>query len=98
MYVWFPLKNKYASGINFTTITKSTGSTEYIIPLLHFRFWQPFYYKIDDFNLPSDITKKCDHWFGIVEQVGHSKTFKVLSYDTQKVQLRLNPWFYEEPL
>ena len=46
-----------ASVVNGITITKATGYTVYIIPLLHFRFWKPVYYKVDDSNFPSYSTE-----------------------------------------
>ena len=48
-------------------------------------FGGPVYYKVDDSYLPSRITRKRGYWVSIYEHVGHNMTFKILTYDTQKI-------------
>ena len=61
-----------------------------ISPLLHFSFWDPVYYKLDDSDFPSDSTEGRGHWVGIAENVGHAMTYKILTDDTKKVIYRSN--------
>ena len=88
--MWLLLNYTYASGINGVSITKDTGCTEDIIPLLRFCIWQPVYYKVDESDFLLDSTEKCGFWVGIAEHVGHDMNFKVLSDDTHKVIFRYN--------
>ena len=48
IYLWFLFNHIHPTVINCIPITKSTGSTTDIIPLLRFRFWQPVYNKVGD--------------------------------------------------
>ena len=66
------------------------GSTPDISPLLHFSFWDPVYYRLDDSDFPSDSTEWRGHWVGTAENVGHAMTYRILTNDTKKVIYRLN--------
>ena len=50
------MNHKHTDDINdILPNTKATVSTEEFSSLLRFRFWKPFYYKIDNYDFPSDI-------------------------------------------
>ena len=61
-----------------------------ISALLHFSFWDPDYYKLDDSDFPSGSTEGRGCWVGIAENVGHAMTYKILTDDTKKVIYRSN--------
>ena len=61
-----------------------------ISPLLHFSFWDPIYYKLDDSDFPLGSTEGRGRWVGIAENVGHTMTYKILADDTKKVIYRSN--------
>ena len=82
MYVWLILNYKYHDSINGIPITKATGSTLDISPLLCVRFWQPVYYKVYEYDLQSYITEQCGSWVDIAENVAHYITLKVITDDT----------------
>ena len=63
-----------------------------ISPLLHFSFWDPVYYKLDDSDFPSESTKGRGQWVGVAEHVGHAMKYKILTDDTKKVIYRANVW------
>jgi hypothetical protein len=90
MYVCFLLNNTWCEAIDDIPIQLSMGSTNDISPLLCFHFWEPVYYKLDDSDFPSDSRKKCGHFVGISESVGHAMTFKILTNNTLKVIHRSN--------
>ena len=85
VYVLFLLNHTYYAGINGITTTKAKGSTAEISPLLHFHFWKPVYYKVDDSDFPSHSTGKRGRWVGISKHVGHAMTFKLLTGDNQNI-------------
>ena len=57
--------------------------------LLHFAFWEPVYYKVDqsepDSCFPSNSNEKLGHWVGFAEDKCDQFTWKILTDDTQKV-------------
>ena len=63
----------------------SNGSTVDISPLLHFKFKERVYYKLDDSDFPSDLRKGVAWFVGISETVGHTMTYKLLTLDTKKI-------------
>ena len=97
-YLWFISNHTNSAGINGIKITKDTGYTAGINPLLSFYFWQPVYYKVDDSDLPSHITEKHCYWVGIAEHIEHAITFKVLNNDTQNILFSSNIDYSEEPM
>ena len=56
-YVCLLVNHTYSSVVKCIPITKVTGSTSDIIPLLNFLFWKPVYYNIYYSDLPSDSTE-----------------------------------------
>jgi hypothetical protein len=66
-------------------MTRLTGSTQDISPLLRFHWWEEVYYKIDDNPFPSKSCEAKGNFVGISEHVGHATTFKILTTNTKKV-------------
>ena len=86
LYVCFILNCTVCGAIgNRVPYTVMTGRTSDISPLLYFYFWEPVYYKEDDTSFPSTSPEKRGRFVGIAEHVGHAMTFKILTYDTNKV-------------
>ncbi|MEL7196406.1 MAG: reverse transcriptase domain-containing protein, partial [Bacteroidota bacterium] len=88
LYVCFLLNHTYNSNIKDIPLTKLTGSTVDISPLLRFAFWDKVYYKMDDSDFPSKSKEGVGHIVGISEHVGHAMTWKILTTPTQKVLYR----------
>ena len=66
-------------------MTRLTGSTHDISPLLRFHWWEEVFYKIDDHSFPSASREAKGHFVGISEHVGHAMTYKILTIDTKKI-------------
>jgi hypothetical protein len=66
-------------------MTRLTGSTHDISPLLRYHWWEEVFYKIDDNPFPSESREGKGHFVGISEHVGHAMTFKILTIDTKKI-------------
>ena len=94
----FLLNHTYDAGINGITTTKAKGYTSEISPLLHFRFWKPFYYKVDESDFPSHSTVKRGRWVGIAKYFGHAMNFKVLTDDNQNILFCSKLLSTEEPM
>ena len=91
LYVCFLLNRLACQSLQWRTPLEALeGSTPDISPLLHFSFWDPVYYKLDDSDFPSGSTKGRGRWVGIAENVGHAMTYKILTDDTKKVIYRSN--------
>ena len=90
MHVRFILNHTYNYTINNAPLNTATRSVCDISPLLRFSFYQPFYYKQDDSNFPSDSAEAYGRFAGISENVGHDMTFKVLTGNTNKALHRSN--------
>ena len=91
MYVCFLLNNTSSQALNGSVpIQVLTGSTNDISPLLHFRWYEPVYYMVDDSNFPSDSRERRGYWVGVAEHVGHAMTYKILTDDTKKIIYRSN--------
>ena len=89
LYVRFLLNHTANETLNWRTpLERLTGTTPDISPLLRIHWWQPVYYKIDDSDFPSDTREKRGRFVGIVEHVGDAMTFKILTDDTRKVNIR----------
>ena len=59
---------------------------------LHFSFWEPIYYKVDenepDHRFPSQSNEKRGHWVGFAENKGDQLTWKILTDDTNTIIIR----------
>ena len=98
IYVHFLLNHTHTDGINGIPITKSTGSTSGISPLLCFQFWKLVYYNTYNSDLPSHSSEKRGRWVGIAEHVWHAMTFKLFADDTQNIIFWYNVCSSEEPM
>ena len=81
----FLLNNCWNNTIHGIPLQKATGQVNDISPLLHFHWWQPVYYHVDETSFPSEPREKRGHWVGIAENAGHAMTYKILMDDTKKV-------------
>ena len=84
IYVFFIFNYTNDSGINVITITKATGYTADISPLLRLRFWPPVYYKVYNSDFLSHSTRKCGQWVDSTKHIGHAMTLMVLTDYNQK--------------
>jgi hypothetical protein len=84
-YVCFILNHTVCGTHHDIPMTRLTGSTHNISPLLRFHWWEEVYYKIDDNPFPLESREAKGHFVGISEHVGHAMTFKILTTDTKKV-------------
>jgi hypothetical protein len=84
-YVCFILNHTVCGTHHDIPMTRLTGSTHDISPLLCFLWWEEVYYKIDDNQFPSKSCEAKGHFVGISEHVGHAMTFKILTTDKKKV-------------
>ena len=90
-YVCFLLNRLACQSLQWhTPLEALDGSTPDISPLLHFSFWDPVDYKLDDSDFPSESTEGRGRWVGVAEHVGHAMTYKILTDDTTKVIYRSN--------
>ena len=68
------------------------GTTLDISFLLHFSFYEPVYYRIDssepDLNFPSSSNEKKGYCVGFADNQGDSLTWRILTEDTQKINIR----------
>ena len=80
-YVVFILNNTASPMLNYISpSTYLTGtSTNNISPMLRFYWWEPIYYKLDDYHFPSESRELRGRFVGIAENVGHAMTIKVLT-------------------
>jgi hypothetical protein len=83
-YACFILKHTVCGTHHEIPMTRLTGSTHYISPLLRFHWWEEVYYKIDDNPFPSESREAKGPFVGISEHVCHAMTFKILPNDTKK--------------
>ena len=69
-----------------------TGQVPDISHFLHFSFWEPVYYKVNenehDHKYPSQSNKKRGHWVGFAENKGDQLTWKILTAETQQIITR----------
>ena len=89
-YVCYLLNHSFNGTIQDIPMTKLTGSTVDISPLLRFAFWDKVYYKMDDSDchFPSTSKEGVGHIVGISEHVGHAMTWKILTLPTRKIIYR----------
>ena len=66
-----------------TPIQALTRQVPDISYLLHFSFWEPVYYKVDenepDHRFPSQSNEKRGHWVGFADNKGDHLTWKILT-------------------
>ena len=62
-----------------------TGTTPDISVLLRFQFYEQVYYKTEEPSFPSESPESLGRLVGIAQHVGHALTYKVLTWDTNKV-------------
>ena len=76
-----------------TPIQTLTGQVPVMSHFLHFSFWDPVYYKVDenelDHKFPSQSSEKRQHWVGFAENKGDQLTWKILTEETQQYLLDL---------
>ena len=55
-----------------------------VSPLLHFVFWEPVYFLLDEKeqSFPGKSKELRGHWAGISEHIGHRMTYKLITDDT----------------
>ena len=75
-----------------TPLQALTGQVPDISHFLHFSFWEPIYYKVDesepDHRFPSKSNEKRGHWVGFAENKGDQLTWKILTDDTNTIIIR----------
>ena len=75
-----------------TPLQALTGQVPDISQFLHFSFWEPIYYKVDesepDHRFPSQSNEKRGHWVGFAENKGDQLTWKILTDDTNTIIIR----------
>ena len=76
----------------FTPLQALTGQVPDISHFLHFSFWEPIYYKVDesepDHRFPSQSNEKRGHWVGFAHNKGDHLTWKILTDDTNTIIIR----------
>ena len=69
-----------------------TGQVPDISHFLHFSFWEPVYYEVDenesDHRFPSQSNEKRGHWVGFADNKGDHLTWKILTDETQHIITR----------
>ena len=75
-----------------TPLQALTGQVPDISHFLHFSFWEPIYYKVDenesDHRFPSQSNEKRGHWVGFADNKGDQLTWKILTDDTNTIIIR----------
>ena len=75
-----------------TPLQALTGQVPDISHFLHFSFWEPIYYKVDesepDHRFPSQSNENRGHWVGFAENKGDQLTWKILTDDTNTIIIR----------
>ena len=88
------LLNATASPVlgGLTPLQALTGQVPDISHFLHFLFWEPIYYKVDesepDHRVPSQSNEMRGHWVGFAENKGDQLTWKILTDDTNTIIIR----------
>jgi hypothetical protein len=88
LYVCFILNHTVCGAHNDIPMTRLTGSTHDISPLLRFYWWEDVLYHIDDSAFPSESREGRGNFVGIAEHVGHAMTYKILTADTKPIIFR----------
>ena len=75
-----------------TPLQALTGQVPEISHFLHFSFWEPVYYKVDenksDHRFPSQSNEKRGHWVGFADNKGDHLTWKILTDEPQQIITR----------
>ena len=75
-----------------TPLQALTGQVPDVSQFLHFSFWEPIYYKVDenepDHRFPSQSNEKRGHWVGFADNKGDHLTWKILTDDTNTIITR----------
>ena len=75
-----------------TPIQALTGQVPNISHFLHFSFWDPVYYKVDetepDHRFSSQSNEKQEHWVGFADNKGDHHTWKILNDETNQIITR----------
>ena len=88
VYVWSLLNVTASPTLDETTPLQAlTGQVPDISHFLHFSFWEPVYYKVNenesDHRFPSQFNEKGGHWVGFADNKGDHLTWKILTDETQ---------------
>ena len=79
-------------GGGLTPLQALAGQVPDISHFLHFSFWEPIYYKVDesgpDHRFPSQSNEKRGHWVGFAENKGDQLNWKILTDDTNTIIIR----------
>ena len=75
-----------------TPLLALTGQVPHISHFLHFSFWEPVYYKVDEhepgLRFPSQSNEKRSHLVGFADNQGDHLTWKILTDDTNTIIIR----------
>ena len=75
-----------------TPLQALTGQVPDISHFLHFSFWEPIYYKVDEsepyHRFPSQPNEHRGHWVGFAVNKGDHLTWKILTDDTNTITIR----------
>ena len=75
-----------------TPLQTLTGQVPDVSQFLHFSFWEPVYYKVDEnepeHRFPSQSNEKRGHWVGFADNKGDHLTWKILTDDTNIIITR----------
>ena len=88
------LLNATASPVlgGLTPLQAMTAQVPDISHFLHFSFWEPIYYKVDesepDHRFPSQSNEKRGQWVGFAENKGDQITWKIHTDDTNTIIIR----------
>ena len=78
--------------LGITPLQALTGQVPDISHFLHFSFWEPVDYKVDenesDHRFPSQSNQKRGHWVGFAGDKGDHLTWKILTDETQQIITR----------
>jgi hypothetical protein len=87
-YICYLLNHMYNESLSAVPLTRLTGTTVDISPLLRFYFWQQVLYKKVKNNFPSCTKEALGNIVGISEHCGHALTWKILTSETQHIIYR----------
>ena len=75
----------------------AAGSTCDISPLLHFHFWQPVYFNLDNSRFSSKSTEEIGRFVDTSENISHDRNVSILNTATNKVISMYNGKPADEP-
>ena len=93
LYVWTLLNPTASPALGgLTPLQALSGQVPDISHFLHFSFWEPIYYKVDesepDHRFPSQSNEKRGQWVGFADNKGDHLTWKILTDDTNPIIIR----------